>query len=69
MNLGRSSGVIIVKTMAMPRGCSMPPPRPCSTRKKIRLSRFHAKPQSVEPIVKRASVMMYSRFIPTRSPR
>ena len=51
----------------MPIGMSIPPPMPCSTRKKMSSPRFWASPQAIDASVKSAMVMRYSRFVPKRS--
>ena len=44
--------------MVMPRGMSMPPPRPCSTRKPMSISMVCADAQSTEPRVNSSSAVM-----------
>jgi hypothetical protein len=53
--------------IVMPAGMSMPPPKPCSTRKAMSDSADQARPASSEPPMKSASESMYSRFVPKRS--
>ena len=53
--------------IVMPAGMIMPPPKPCSTRKKISDSADHARPDSIEPSANSASEIMYSRLVPKRS--
>ena len=53
--------------MVCPIGRIMPPPRPCSTRKKMRLLDDHARPQSAEPMMNSVSDVMYIRLAPKRS--
>ena len=48
-------------------GIIIPPPTPCSTRKKISDAALHARPDSTEPIVKSTSDVRYSRLVPNRS--
>ena len=51
---GPAARVMIV----MPSGISMPPPRPCSTRKPISASMLHAVAHSAEPATKSAIAVM-----------
>ncbi len=60
---GPAARVMIV----MPTGMSMPPPRPCRTRKTIRPSMLQAVAHSAEPATNSAMADMYSRLVPNRS--
>nr|WP_255523311.1 hypothetical protein [Blastococcus sp. TML/M2B] len=60
---GPAARVMIV----MPSGISMPPPRPCRTRKAISISIEVATAHSTEPAVNRNSAARYSRLVPNRS--
>ena len=51
---GPAARVMIV----MPSGISMPPPRPCRTRKPIRAPMLHAAAHSTEPITNNAMAVM-----------
>ena len=51
---GPAARVMIV----MPSGISMPPPRPCRTRKPIRAPMLHAVAQSAEPMMNSAMAVM-----------
>ena len=52
---------------AIPTGMIMPPPKPCSTRKKISDSADQASPQSALPIPNSATEIIQIRFEPKRS--
>ena len=60
---GPAARVMIV----MPSGMSMPPPRPCSTRKLISEPMLQAMAQAMEPSRNRTSASMYRRLVPNRS--
>ena len=53
--------------MVMPAGMIIPPPRPWSTRKRIREPADQASPDNAEPVRKSAIEIMYSRLVPKRS--
>ena len=53
--------------MVMPIGISIPPPRPCRTRKITSSGRFCATPHAIDASVKSAMVTRYRRLVPKRS--
>ena len=53
--------------IVMPSGISMPPPKPCRTRKKISDPADQASPDSIEPQTNRLIEVMYRRLVPKRS--
>ncbi len=63
IRLGPAALVMII----MPSGISIPPPRPCSTRKPISMLMLEATEHSAEPAVNSASAVMYRRLVPNRS--
>ena len=60
---GKARNTIVCAT-----GMSSPPPMPCSARKRIRLSMFHAAAHSADPAVNSPSASRNRRFVPKRSP-
>ena len=64
----RSAGGKARNSMAMPTGVSMPPPTPCSTRKKMSCSMVVEKPHAADPAVNAASANRNVRLVPNRSP-
>jgi hypothetical protein len=60
---GPAARVMIV----MPSGISMPPPRPCSTRKAVSISTLFAAAHSTDPAVNSSTASMYRRLVPNRS--
>ncbi len=63
MRCGPAARVMI----AMPTGISMPPPRPCRTRKVMSEPMFHAVLHSADPSTNSTSAVMYIRRAPYRS--
>jgi hypothetical protein len=62
----RCGPAVCARTL-MPTGMIMPPPKPCSTRKKIRDPDDHAKPQSAEPRPKSRTETIHTCLAPKRS--
>jgi hypothetical protein len=53
--------------IVMPADMSMPPPRPCRTRKTMSDSELHAAPESMEPARNSVIDVRYRRLVPKRS--
>lgn len=53
--------------MIIPIGMTIPPARPCSTRKAMRLSALQASPQSALETTKPETTVIQTRLAPNRS--
>ena len=53
--------------MVIPAGMIIPPPKPCTTRKKISDPADHARPESTDPATNRVTTSIHSCLAPKRS--